>query len=354
MPAPPEPPQTDGGLSSPDSGTSALEADAASSPSVGSDASRRVPDFFVVGHPKSGTTALHIMLSAHPSVHMPIKETRFFAPELRSRFHRFGPDKLPTDLDTYLAGYAGARPDQICGEATPMYLRSRGAIERIAAVAPDAKIIALLREPASFLRSFHLQLVHNHIETQKDFRKAVLLEDRRREGKSIPLLSHGPSTLMYSDHVRYVEQLERLYEHFPRDRVLVLIYEDYRRDNEATMRRVQRFLGIDDTLATPQVNTKPLPAIRSLTLHQLERVVLIARRNRDARSPLLRAANAVTGRFDSPAFGRLFQRLLYKPSAPPDEQFMRELRRRFKPEVERLSEYLDRDLVSFWGYDDLD
>src|SRR5271154_3130555 len=146
---------------------------------------RRLPDFFIVGHSKCGTTALCEMLRLHPQVHMPVKEPRFFVPELRSRYWRPAASrrKRPHTLDGYRALFSGARPEQRIGEATPEYLRSREAARRIAEVAPDARIVAVLREPASFLRSLHLQAVHNYTETQKDFRKAIELEPARRAGK---------------------------------------------------------------------------------------------------------------------------------------------------------------------------
>ncbi len=317
---------------------------------------RRLPDFFIVGHPKSGTTALHQMLSAHPQIHMPLKEPRFFAPELRTRFRSLGPGRLPETLESYLALFAGAGAEQRVGDATPSYLRSETAARRIAEVQPDARIIAVLREPASFLRSFHLQSVHNHTETEKDFQRAITLEPARREGRHIPRFSHSPEALLYSNHVRYVEQLRRYHAAFGPEQVLVLIYDDFRADNAGTVRRVLSFLDLDDPGSSVEViETKPLPAIRSLTLHQLTRVVGVAHRNPQSRSPLMRTVNTLLPpRLHSDTFGRLWRRLVYTPARPPDAAFMLELRRRFKPEVVALSEYLDRDLVTLWGYDSID
>jgi Sulfotransferase family len=313
---------------------------------------QRVPDFFIVGHPKSGTTALYQMLVRHPQVHMPVKEPRFFTPELRSRFlssrvSRLLPSQLPDTLDSYLALFANAAPEQLVGEASPSYLRSSHAAERIAAVAPDARIIAIFREPASFLRSFHLQSVHNHVETQKDFRRAIELEPERRKGRRIPRLSQTPQTLLYSDHVRYTEQLRRYHAHFPPEKVLVLIYDDFRNDNAGTVRRVLDFLEVQDIPPIEPVRTRPLPAIRSLTLHQLGRAVTLVRRGRGKgpRTP-------GSGRHSR--LSSLWKRAVYKPALSPDESFMIELRRRFKGEVLALGEYMDRDLVSLWGYDRLD
>ena len=316
---------------------------------------RRLPDFFIVGHPKCGTTALSWMLSRHPRIFIPMKEPRFFSPELRSRSRRIAPSNAPDTLEDYLALFAPAGPEQRAGEATPMYLRSRAAAGRIAEVQPDARIIAILREPASFLRSFHLQCAYNHVETQRDFRKAIALEGARRQGKHIPRLSQSPQTLLYSEHVRYVEQLRRYHAVFAPEQMLVLIYEEFRRDNEATVRRVLRFLDVDDTLPIEPAESDPLPAVRLQALHQAARLTSVIRRNR-ASAPIVRTVNRVMPSRQV-SNGRLragWRRLVYTEPSPPDERFMRELRRRFAPEVVALSEYLGRDLVSLWGYDRLD
>ena len=133
--------------------------------------SLRAPDFFIVGHPKSGTSALFRMLSAHPRLHMPRKEPHFFVPELNSKRSR-------GTLQNYLELFSGAREDQLIGEATTSYLWSSGAAARIAEVQPEARIIAILREPASFLRSLHLQLLRGSVENVSDLREALALEER--------------------------------------------------------------------------------------------------------------------------------------------------------------------------------
>jgi hypothetical protein len=315
---------------------------------------QRLPDFFIVGHPKCGTTALYEMLNKHPQIFMPMKEPRFFSPELRSRSRWIAPSRAPTNVAAYASLFAGAKPEQRVGEATPMYLRSQGAASRIAQLQPQARIIAILREPASFLRSFHLQCAYNHIETEKDFRKAIGLEEARRRGRKIPRLSQSPQTLLYSDHVRYMEQLRRYHAVFPPEQVLVLIYEDFRRDNEATVRQVLRFLDVDDTLPVELAESEPLPVVRFELLHQAARLTAVLRRNR-GEAPIIRTMNRILP--SRPFDGRLrgaWRRMVYSDPAPPDERFMLELRRRFRGEVEALSAYLGRDLVTLWGYDRLE
>src|SRR4030088_1366059 len=118
----------------------------------------RLPDFFIAGHAKSGTTALYQMLRRHPQISLPdSKEPWFFAPDMRPRFEPYLAGMPPETLEEYLALFAEARPEQRAGEASSSYLWSRTAAARIAEVQPAARIIAILREPTSFLRSLHLQ-----------------------------------------------------------------------------------------------------------------------------------------------------------------------------------------------------
>jgi len=293
------------------------------------------------------------MLRRHAQIYMPdIKEIRFFTPELRSRFAKPGAGKRPNTLEGYLAMFSAATPEQRLGEASPSYLRSAAAASRIAEVQPAARIIAILREPASFLRSFHLQSLHNHIENEKDLRKALALEQDRREGRRIPRYSHSPEALMYRDHVRYVEQLRRYHAVFPPEQVLVLIYDDFRRDNQGTLRTVLRFLDVDDTAAIEAVETPRLDGVRSQRLHQMGRAMTVARRNPTAAGRVSRAANALAPRaLRGQRFRSIWRRVVFSEPPPPDAELMLELRRSFKPEVAELSDYLGRDLLSEWGYD---
>src|SRR6476646_2032891 len=85
----------------------------------------RVPEFFIIGHHKSGTTALYEMLRRHPQLYLPdLKEPKFFASDLRSLLNPSPASAVPTTYEEYLALFLPARPDQRIGEASPSYLRS--------------------------------------------------------------------------------------------------------------------------------------------------------------------------------------------------------------------------------------
>jgi Sulfotransferase family len=331
-------------------------ADAREAPAGGD---RRLPDFFIVGHAKSGTTALYEMLRAHPRVYMPDhKEPWFFArsnPQPQTSGERsveFTGRRTET-LDEYLALFRGAGEGQLLGEASTSYLWSATAAKAIADAQPKARIIAILREPASFLRSLHLQLFANGVETEKDLRKALALDDARREGRRIPKYSYWPQALIYSDRVRYVEQLRRYHRVFPPEQVLVLIYDDFRADNPATVRQVLRFLALDDSGPVEMLEANPTISVRSQRLNNLTRVLSAGR------GPVSGAVKSTVKALTSQRLREdllypMRRRVLYRHPEPPDRGLMLELRRRFKPEVAALSEYLDRDLVALWGYDHLD
>jgi hypothetical protein len=319
---------------------------------------RRFPDFFIVGHAKCGTTALYEMLRRHRQIYMPdVKEPQFFArnpqapaPGAPKTFEQTG--RRAETLDEYLSLFTAATPDQRVGEASTFYLWSAVAPGRIAAAQPGARIIAILREPASFLRSLHLQMVQNRAETERDLRKAIALEDERRHGREIPRNAHWPQALMYTERVRYTEQLRRYRELFAPEQLLVLIYDDFKRDNEATVRRVLRFLEVDDSVSLEATHANPTVAVRSVRLDRMLRSV------GGGRGPVSRAAKATvrgltTGRLRREVLYPVRRRLVYGDPSPPDAELMQELRHRFKGEVKALGEYLDRDLVTLWGYRDV-
>jgi Sulfotransferase family len=321
----------------------------------------KIPEFFIVGQPKSGTTALYEMLKSHPGIFMPeLKETRFFDREWHPGMSPISPDldtgeeplantigrppgdRHPNTVEEYLALFSDARADQRAGEASPGYLRSPRTATRIAQLEPDARIIAIFREPASFLRSAHLQLLQDHVETEKDFGRALAREERDHDAKPV---------LWYAmERIEYVKQLRRYHELFGHERVLVLIYDDFRADNEGTMRRVLRLLDVDDAAQVTYSEANQTVLVRSPRMYDLQRSLYLGRSpgGRVAKS----AIKALTPqKLRHHGLRALRKRVIYGKPQPPDEALMLELRRRFKGEVAALGEYLDRDLISLWGYE---
>jgi hypothetical protein len=306
------------------------------------------PSFFVVGHSKSGTTALSRFLHQHPGLFVcDPEETNFFCP---SFCRAPGPPScfFPRSEEEYLALFRGAEPDQRCGEASATYLYSTEAAENIHRFDPDARIIMIFREPVSFLRSFHLQMLKNTPEEGEDVRdlgEAIRLESERRVGRSLPEGCLIPELLYYaSDRLRYDEHYDRFARQFPEEQILPLIYDDFRADNPGTVRRVFQFLGVDPAFEPTfgEHNTGG-EALRSRRVSGLLRRATHGR----AAAPLRKA---LPRNLRKRVIGAAYSRVAFEKAGELDPALAATIRARAFPHVAALGERLDRDLVAEWGY----
>jgi hypothetical protein len=294
-------------------------------------------DFFVVGQPKAGTTALYRMLDQHPRIFMPsLKEPQFFAKDMKRRFDPERWPVLPQSMDEYLALFGGAGDDQLLGEASTLYLPSAVAAGEISRFNPEAKIVAVLREPASLLRSLHLQKLKDRNEVHDDLRLALELEGERRQGREIPDTCYRPQELFYVDNVRYVEQLER-YDDFD---TLVIPYDGLRGDNQATVNEVFRFLDLAE-VEVSAVEANPSVVVRSRKASRALRSI--------STGPTRWAARVVPRKVRRRLLSAAYAKVRPAP-APMDADLATELRERFRSEVVALSEYTGRDFTALWGY----
>lgn len=307
------------------------------------------PSFFIVGHSKSGTTALSKFLEQHPDIFITTpSEPNFFCP---TWCRRTGPDSAFVERTEaeYLALFEAAGSSQQCGEASAAYLYSPESAELIEAFDSDAKIIMVFREPVSFLRSYHLQLLRNvpsEGETVRDLREALELEPARRVGRELPRGCHIPEMLYYSsDRLRYAEHYDRYAARFPAEQILALTYDDFRIDNAGTIRRVFEFLGVDATVE---------PRLED---HNVGGGAL---RSRRAASLLRRATHG--GRLAGAARGLVprglrrrlirtaYDRIAFEDPPPLNGALIEEIQRQARPHVAALGNRLDRDLLREWDY----
>ncbi len=305
------------------------------------------PNFFIVGQPKAGTSAMHAFLEQHPDIFMARpKEPHFFCTDFHAATDAFhGPDARAfheiRDERTYLGLFAGAGDAPVRGEASTNYLFSEVAARAIRAFAPEARILVMLREPVSFLAALHAQYVNVGTEDVADFAAALALEEERRAGRRIPPRVRCPTYLQYRRRVRYAEQIGRYLEVFPAAQVKVLIFEEFKADNEGTYAEVLRFLGVDERFRPDfrPVHDSRVPRSRVL--------------NRAARAPAWRAlAKGLLPARTYDGLQRRVQALLFerRPREPVPPGLAARLRLEFRPEVERAGSLLGRDLVSLWGY----
>jgi len=219
-----------------------------------------MPNFFIVGVQKAGTTSLYHYLNQHPQVYMsPRKEPFFFDHEMDSKGEvvrrEFGGHRQPpryTNIEEYSALFEGVRGEKAIGEASPLYIYAPGTAERIERHVPGAKSIALLRNPADRAYSAYLYAVRIGVEPLTDFAQALREEPRR-------IRNRWHYVFHYRSRGLYYRQLKRYYEVFGRERLGVWLYEDLREDPASVAQSVFRFLEVDDTFA-PDTSSKHNPA----------------------------------------------------------------------------------------------
>jgi len=297
------------------------------------------PNFFIVGAPKCGTTALYHYLAEHPSIFMPpLKEPHYFADDLPHM------QAVATETD-YLALFKPAGPEHIAvGEASVMYLYSSVALRRIHEFAPDAKIVAMLRHPVEMVYSFHSQLLYGFHEEEKDFSKAWELQEARRQGQHLPARPTDAALLQYKALGELGRQVETLLNTFPAEQVKLILFDDFKRSPKAIYDEVLAFLEVpnDGRTEFPKINENktyraPRMARLVIALEAVQRRikrVLGLKPGRKRR--FLKYLNAL----------HFLRRLNTKNTArPPLPDELRErLVREFRPDIERLSRLLGRDL----------
>ncbi len=199
----------------------------------------RPPDFFIVGAPKCGTTAMSTYLAEHPEIFFSIpKEIHFFGKDVP------GPRHVGNCTD-YQALFAG-HEDQVCGEGSVFYLYSRFAAQEIFRFNPDAKILIMLRDPVEFVRAAFTQHRFVLTEPEPDLCRALELEDERAARKT-------GWALLYTRMASYAGQVERYMEAFGPDQVQVTLLEDLKKDRCAVYRKTLQFLDVDPHFV-PELN----------------------------------------------------------------------------------------------------
>ncbi|OGL47193.1 MAG: hypothetical protein A2W05_04500 [Candidatus Schekmanbacteria bacterium RBG_16_38_10] len=199
-----------------------------------------MPEFFIVGAPKCGTTAMQEYLRQHPNIFMPdMKEINHFADDLLKQ------DDLFLSRERYLSLFAGGGRNRLIGEASVYYLFSKNAHLNIKSFCPIAKIIVMLRNPVDVLHSRHSQLVYNGDENILDFEASLAAEEKRRKGEMIPPNIRIERKLLHREVVKFTEQVKRYLDTFGRNNVHIIIYDDFKRDTGRVYRETLRFLNID-------------------------------------------------------------------------------------------------------------
>lgn len=283
-----------------------------------------LPDFFVIGACRAGTSALFAVLYRHPQVFMPyVKEPHFFLSsderiatldrEMRHDLSRWKFTEPVPDRFEYMQLFSGAQTYQVAGESSTGYLASPTAAQRIHASLPDAKIIAILREPVERAHAHYWFKVLWDFDRSPTFEELLATEAASGRRRPLDCFNHG----LYHSH------LSHYYELFAEHQLRVYLYEDWRDSPQATLIDLCGFLEIDAELLLP-VQTKN---------------VTYAPRNRWLRRQVLS--------HPLPGLTQLEERYNLVRPPPIREQTRQQLLDRYRPDIEQLQALIGRDL-SHW------
>lgn len=231
----------------------------------------------IAGVQKAGTTALYLYLAEDPSFAMcRVKEPHFFDAE--------GRDWSSSDYSDYHSLFP-PRSGRPCGEATPIYIYWRPALERIARYNPAMRFVILLRDPVERAWSHWRMEVARGAEA-RPFDWCI------RAGRDRVVDAPGGRHRVFSYVERgfYAEQLEHLFRLFPTAQVLLLRSDDLQADPGPVLNRLRRFLGLPEGRAPrphlahvgPPVrpglglNSKDADHLRTIYAHDNERLRALA------------------------------------------------------------------------------
>ena len=288
----------------------------------------RKPDFFIIGAPKCGTTALAHWLSEHPNVYMsPVKEPHFYNTDINNSDIR--------DRTAYESLFSGASETHLAvGEASVWYLYSRDAIPNILEDIEDPKFIVMLRNPVDMAISLHEQMIFSGMETEQDIHRAWKLQEKRACGKKIPVACPDGKLLLYRETCSLGRQMQRLCKWVPRGRLQIILLDDIKSDARSVWIQVMEFLGVPDD------GRREFPVINA------------AKRRR---WPLVKQINDFYAlsrkKLSLPPLGTGILRALdrrnivHRQRPPVDERVTEMLHGAFDPEIELLEEVTGRDLA---------
>ncbi|PSJ36386.1 sulfotransferase family protein [Allosphingosinicella deserti] len=272
-----------------------------------------LPDFAIIGAVKGATTWLHAQLRANPGVFLPAPEPHFFSREYHQGF-RF-----------YAEFFEDAQPGQLLGEKSADYLAHPLAPARMAAALPDIPLVVQLRNPVDRAYSDYKML----------YRRGTI-----RGGPEAHLTKAAGEHRRFLEDGLYAMHLRRWFDHFPRHRVKVLLYEDVKADPEHTVRSVCRHVGAPERY-TPEVGARRFN-------DGSERFLPLGMRRLLA--PLKSAVKPLR---TNPAFAKARSLLAREIAYPP---LTAELRQRlmdfYADDVTQLGDLIGRDVGGWVGLDE--
>lgn len=207
--------------------------------------SNYIPNFFIVGAPKAGTTSLYNYLSNHPQIYMsPLKETNYFSGDFIKQQNLYYKVEIIPNEHEYLSLFKGVSTEKIIGEASPSYLFYPNVAERIKNFNVSAKILIMLRNPVQ--RAYSHYLMDKRLGYVNESFEEISCKNTDDELENLYFQQ-------YVELGKYASQVKRYLEVFNEKQVLVLLFENLVNNRQKTMDVICKFLNIDLLLLSEEV-----------------------------------------------------------------------------------------------------
>ena len=293
------------------------------------------PNFFIVGGPRCGTSALTHLLAAHPQVFFPgTPEPHYFASDLQLPYR-------VSSIEDYQTLFADARPHQTArGETGGWYLHSEVAIPAILEFDPAARFIAIVRNPIELVRSLHAHNLAHGIETERELEAAWARDQARRAGRALDAGAAEAQQLRYRWAASLGLPLERAMGIVPKSQLLVIVHDDLQSAPSEIYERLCTFLGLAASAPPRFQRVNAGERVRSHSLqHLLHNPPRALRR-------AVRSIVRLVGPDPVWALEDRVRRLNRRPGAPPvlSRETRAHLETAFEEDVDRLSSLLVRNL----------
>lgn len=207
-----------------------------------------IPNLFLVGWPKTGSTSVDYYLSQHPNVYMAtVKESYFHARDIINSSKLFDAEnKFPyKDDESYQALFDKYKGEKVIGESSVFYIISEVALDEIKSYNPDAKIVCLIRNPTELVASWHHYLRFRGRENTSDVIEAIKLQDERKSLKKLPPVLKAPIHFQYDEIADIKKHYNKLFSIFEKENIFVILYDELKANEEKIVKYLYRFLDVD-------------------------------------------------------------------------------------------------------------
>ena len=291
------------------------------------------PNFFIVGAPKCGTTAMNDYLARHPDIFMAKKEIHYFGSDLKTKYK--------VTYTEYLDYFKSSNDKKVIGEASVWYLFSQMAAKEIKDFSPAAKILIMLRNPVDVLYSLHSQHLYDGNEDVTDFERAISLDAERKKGNKLPDSVDYTELPPYIDSVLFADQVKRYLDAFGEENVRIILYDDFVKNTDDAVAGTLKFLGLAN------INTGEYRVInlnKSIRLFFLHRLIKNPPPRLRKIVRIILPFKAVRHHIMS-YFSRL--NIKYKKRKKMDDQLRLRLKEKLAEDISSLSKIIKRNL-SAW------